>query len=204
MAQWQRIPLQYRRGRRLRLDPWVRMIPWRRKWQPTPAFLPEQSPGHGSLEGCSPGGCKESDMTVHEPTLAYRSLQPLGDLVLLFPYHVVPPQPTASGCYFPAVHWNCLAKAKPPNPVNTLWYSLNVLAALGSIDPSSIAGTLFSLLGYFLFLLLLLWLVFAGSLFMDYDSFFLPQIQTEFSFPAPHFAPSPDAGSSHVFHIPTV
>ena len=99
MAQWQRIPLQYRRGRRLRLDPWVRMIPWRRKWQPTPAFLPEQSPGHGSLEGCSPGGCKESDTTVHEPTLAYRSLQPLGDLVLSFPYHVVPPQPTASGCY---------------------------------------------------------------------------------------------------------
>ena len=22
------------------LDPWVRKIPWRRKWQPTPVFLP--------------------------------------------------------------------------------------------------------------------------------------------------------------------
>ena len=26
-------------------DPWVRKIPWRRKWQPTPVFLPGESPG---------------------------------------------------------------------------------------------------------------------------------------------------------------
>ena len=26
--------------RRCRFDPWVRKIPWRRKWQPTPVFLP--------------------------------------------------------------------------------------------------------------------------------------------------------------------
>ena len=25
-------------------DPWVRKIPWRRKWQPTPIFLPRESP----------------------------------------------------------------------------------------------------------------------------------------------------------------
>ena len=25
------------------LDPWVGKIPWRRAWQPTPAFLPEES-----------------------------------------------------------------------------------------------------------------------------------------------------------------
>ena len=29
--------------RRRRFDPWVRKIPWSRKWQPTPVFLPEKS-----------------------------------------------------------------------------------------------------------------------------------------------------------------
>ena len=43
--------------------PWVRKIPWRRKWQPTPAFLPGESHGQRSLEGYSPWGHKQSDMT---------------------------------------------------------------------------------------------------------------------------------------------
>ena len=30
--------------RRHRFDPWVRKIPWRRKWQPIPAFLPGKIP----------------------------------------------------------------------------------------------------------------------------------------------------------------
>ena len=42
---------------------WVRKIPWRRKWQPTPVFLPRKSHGWGSLVGYSPWGRKESDMT---------------------------------------------------------------------------------------------------------------------------------------------
>ena len=36
---------------------------WRRKWQPTPVFLPGESQGWGSLEGCSPWGRWGSDMT---------------------------------------------------------------------------------------------------------------------------------------------
>ena len=32
-------------------DPWVRKIPWRRKWKPTPVFLPGQSHGQRSLAG---------------------------------------------------------------------------------------------------------------------------------------------------------
>ena len=32
-------------------DPWLREIPWRRKWQPTPVFLPGKSHGQGSLVG---------------------------------------------------------------------------------------------------------------------------------------------------------
>ena len=44
-------------------DPWVRKIPWRRKWQSTPVFFPEKSHGQRSLAGYSPWGCKEWDMT---------------------------------------------------------------------------------------------------------------------------------------------
>ena len=43
-----------------RFDPWVRKIPWRRKWQPTPVFLPGKSHGQRDLEGCSPWGLKKS------------------------------------------------------------------------------------------------------------------------------------------------
>ena len=44
-------------------DPWLGKIPWRRKWQPTPVFLPEMSHGQRSLVGYSLWGRKESDMT---------------------------------------------------------------------------------------------------------------------------------------------
>ena len=36
---------------------------WRRKWQPTPVFLPGESQGRGSLEGCRLWGRTESDTT---------------------------------------------------------------------------------------------------------------------------------------------
>ena len=36
---------------------------WRRKWQPTPVFLPGESPGRGSLVGCRLWGRTESDAT---------------------------------------------------------------------------------------------------------------------------------------------
>ena len=36
---------------------------WRRKWQPTPMFLPGESQGQGSLVGCCLWGCLELDMT---------------------------------------------------------------------------------------------------------------------------------------------
>src|SRR5574337_85568 len=43
--------------------PWVGMIPWRRKWKPTPVFLPGKSHGQRTLVGYSPWGPKELDMT---------------------------------------------------------------------------------------------------------------------------------------------
>ena len=48
---------------RPRFDPWVGKIPWRRKWQSTPALLPGKSHGQRSLVGYSPWGRKESDTT---------------------------------------------------------------------------------------------------------------------------------------------
>ena len=36
---------------------------WRRKWQPTPVFLPGDSQGRGSLAGCRLWGHTESDVT---------------------------------------------------------------------------------------------------------------------------------------------
>ena len=36
---------------------------WRRKWQPTPVFLPGESQGWGSLAGCHLWGRTESDTT---------------------------------------------------------------------------------------------------------------------------------------------
>ena len=44
-------------------SPWIRKIPWRREWQPTPVFLPGKFHGQRSPAGCSPWGQKESDMT---------------------------------------------------------------------------------------------------------------------------------------------
>ena len=47
---------QCSRCKRYRFDPWVAKIPWRRKWQPTPVFLPRKSHGQMSLVGYSPKG----------------------------------------------------------------------------------------------------------------------------------------------------
>ena len=57
-------------------------IPWRRKWQSTPVFLPGEFNGQRSLAGYSPWGRKDWDTT--EPLTL--SLFPIG--ILLFCYHV--------------------------------------------------------------------------------------------------------------------
>ena len=40
---------QCRRCKRWGFNPWIRKIPWRRGWQPTPVFLPEESHRQSSL-----------------------------------------------------------------------------------------------------------------------------------------------------------
>ena len=49
--------------RRHGFNPWVGKIPWRRKWQPTPVFLPGKFHGRGVWWATVFGVAKESDMT---------------------------------------------------------------------------------------------------------------------------------------------
>ena len=48
---------------RCSFDSWVRKIPWRRIWQPSPVFSPGETYGWRSLMGDSLWGLKELDMT---------------------------------------------------------------------------------------------------------------------------------------------
>ena len=49
--------------RKTQFDPWVRKIPCRREWLPTPVFLPGEFHGQRRLASYSPQGQIESDMT---------------------------------------------------------------------------------------------------------------------------------------------
>ena len=67
---WIEVPggLQSMGSLRVRLDSATSLslftfMHWRRKWQPTPVFLPGESQGQGSLVGCHLWGRTESDMT---------------------------------------------------------------------------------------------------------------------------------------------
>ena len=78
MASGKESACQCRRHKRHRFDPLIGKIPWRRKWQPTPVFLPGESHGQRSLVGYSPWGRKGSDMTEttwHTHTLTEHNLQ---------------------------------------------------------------------------------------------------------------------------------
>ena len=50
---------------KVKFNSWVGKIPWKWKWQPTPAFLPGESHGKRDLVGYSPWGHKELDTTGH-------------------------------------------------------------------------------------------------------------------------------------------
>ena len=67
-------------------ETWVQSLGWedpcRRKWQPTPVFLPGESHGRRNLVGYSPWGRKESDMTEQ---LHFTSLHVILKLCLYMP-----------------------------------------------------------------------------------------------------------------------
>ena len=51
------------------VNPWVRKMPWRRKWQPTPVFLPGKSNGQGK-----PGGLQSMEVSIVGHDLATKPL----------------------------------------------------------------------------------------------------------------------------------
>ena len=63
-------PCQFRR---CGFDPWVGKFPWRRKWQPTPVFLPGESHGQRSLAGTVHGVAKEEGTTEQLDSTAVMS-----------------------------------------------------------------------------------------------------------------------------------
>ena len=85
---------------------WVRKIPWRGAWLPTPVFLLGEFHGQRSLASYSPGGCKESHMTERQtPSLTrtqngfelFMEIRALisKSLLLLLPWSLSPAAPTA-------------------------------------------------------------------------------------------------------------
>ena len=64
--------------RRLGFYPCVRKIPWSRKWQPTPVFLPGESHGQRNLVGYRPWGRKDSHMTEQVCKRKYNEAQVKG------------------------------------------------------------------------------------------------------------------------------
>ena len=55
-------------------DPWVRKIPWNRKWHPTQVVLPGKFHGQRNLVGYSPWGRRESDTTERQSTHTSKTL----------------------------------------------------------------------------------------------------------------------------------
>ena len=76
---------QCRSCKRCSFNPWVGKIPWKRKWQPTPAFLPGDSMDRGAWKATVHGVSKELDMTdrlsyllacyMPDPALTHSSLK---------------------------------------------------------------------------------------------------------------------------------
>ena len=66
---------QCRRPKRHGFDPWVWKIPWRRAWQPTLMFLPEESCRHTSLVGYSPWKQLSTAPPIHSPSPFNRDFQ---------------------------------------------------------------------------------------------------------------------------------
>ena len=81
-----------------RFHPWVREIPWRTEWQPTPVFLPGESHGQRSLvasrlEGhksqtqlsSRPHGQHGQHRTTLSTRLCFQSIIPLGEVPCFYP-----------------------------------------------------------------------------------------------------------------------
>ena len=102
---------QWRRHKRLRFDPWIRKLPWRRKWQPTPVSLPGKFHGLRSLMWYSPWGPKRvrQDLATKQQELTNADFIQIYQFFYERPFpvlgrhpgaalHSVTTAPSSSGC----------------------------------------------------------------------------------------------------------
>ena len=137
--QW-RIHLECKRFRRCGFDPWVRQILWRRKWQPTPVFLPEESHGQrrGVWEATDHGVAKSQtclkQLNTHTHKINHVPHQPcevervIPDGHQSCPGHKKPlpsklsnAQISRAGCLAHIRTWSLSVKAKGNNEQETNW-----------------------------------------------------------------------------------
>ena len=81
--------------------------PWRRKWLPTPVFLPGKSHRQRRLEGYTPWGHKESD-TTEDADICYISPVGLGKFFNFSKPWVIP----ISQGYYKTINLEVLCKCK--------------------------------------------------------------------------------------------
>ena len=90
-SEWKECTCQCRTCKTLGCDPWVGKIPWRRKWQPTPVFLPEKFHGQRCLVGYSSRSLKELHMTERPSTHTHTHTHtPLSGLYSVHSWHPGP------------------------------------------------------------------------------------------------------------------
>ena len=109
---------QCRSPKRCRFNPWVRKIPWRRKWQPTPVFLPRKFHGQKSLVGYKSMGLQRVRDDLAHKYLTTKILQKyLGVMKLFYNLIVVVITLTHIKKYFILLHVNYTS-------VSRLWCKL--------------------------------------------------------------------------------
>ena len=76
------------------------LIPWSRKWQPSPVFLPGKFHGQRGLAGYSPWGHKNLDMTEHAHTYTHTHTQPYNISLVREQFHRRKSHPLFPCCKF--------------------------------------------------------------------------------------------------------
>ena len=99
-------------------NPWVRKVPWRRKWQHTPVFLPRKSHGQRNLVGYSPWDCKgvgHNWAAKQQPHAPLDAMHREGDTIMSVQRSSQPSHPhqrsehsTMSSVCCPSVHFSTL------------------------------------------------------------------------------------------------
>ena len=117
---------------RPRFVSWVGKVPWKRKWQSTPALLPGKSHGRRSLIGYSPWVAKSqtqlSDFTSVQSLSYPTPWDPMNHSLADLPVHHQLPEFTQT-----RIHWECAAiqpshSLSSPSPPALIFPSIRVFS----------------------------------------------------------------------------